>query len=168
MSSTCHLQGLPYWVIDYKVIPRICNEVSYIIVSFFDLMASSDFKINVSVFSFKLLRWFSSTWINKVDVIWKSPKKVSFEFWHFPLIFVLRKMACLVTLFDHKLQIFKKSTYFDIFNEFLATQNIHIARFAFHVEWDILWWFSNIVVAYKMQCNTEKKISDILNGIFNL
>ena len=43
MSSTCHLQGLPYWVIDYKVIPRICNEVSYIIVSFFDLMASSDF-----------------------------------------------------------------------------------------------------------------------------
>ena len=40
--------------------------------------------------------------------------------------------------------------------------------FARNIEWDILLWFSNIVVTYKMQCNTEKKISDILNGIFNL
>ena len=30
-----------------------------------------------------------------------------FQLWHFPPIFVLSKLTCLVTLFDHKLQIFK-------------------------------------------------------------
>ena len=30
-------------------------------------------------------------------------------FWHFPPIFVLLKLACLVTLFDRKLQVFKNS-----------------------------------------------------------
>ena len=32
-----------------------------------------------------------------------------FEFWHFPPIFVLLKLTCLVTLFDRKLQVFKNS-----------------------------------------------------------
>ena len=42
-----------------------------------------------------------------------------FEFWDFPPIFVLLKLTCLVTLFDRKLQVFKKSpkwTIFGIFN----------------------------------------------------
>ena len=42
-----------------------------------------------------------------------------FEFWHFPPIFVLLKLTCLVTLFDRKLQVFKNSqkwTIFDIIN----------------------------------------------------
>ena len=30
-----------------------------------------------------------------------------FRFWHFPLIFVLLKLTCLVSLFDRKLQVFK-------------------------------------------------------------
>ena len=41
-----------------------------------------------------------------------------FEFWHFPPIFVLLKLTCLVTLFDRKLQVFKNSpkwTFFGIF-----------------------------------------------------
>ena len=32
-----------------------------------------------------------------------------FEFWHFPTIFVLFKLTCLVTLFDRKFQVFKNS-----------------------------------------------------------
>ena len=39
--------------------------------------------------------------------------------WHFPSIFVLLKLTCLVTLFDRKLQLFKNSpkwTIFGIFN----------------------------------------------------
>ena len=32
-----------------------------------------------------------------------------FEFWHFPPIFDLLKVACLVTLFDRRFQVFKKS-----------------------------------------------------------
>ena len=42
-----------------------------------------------------------------------------FEFWHFPLVFVLLKLTILVTLFDHKLQVSKNSpkwTIFGIFN----------------------------------------------------
>ena len=54
-------------------------------------------------------------------------------FWHFPPIFVLLKVTCLVTLFDRKLQVFKNSpklTIFGIFHELLSTQNINVARFA--------------------------------------
>ena len=46
-------------------------------------------------------------------------QNVVFEFWHFPPIFVLLKLTCLVTLFDRKLQVFKispKWTIFGIFN----------------------------------------------------
>ena len=32
-----------------------------------------------------------------------------FEFWHFPPIFVLFQLTCLVTLFDRKLKFFKNS-----------------------------------------------------------
>ena len=52
----------------------------------------------------------------------KITQNVAFEFlefWHFPPIFVLLKLACLVTLFDRKLQVFKNSqkwTFFGIFN----------------------------------------------------
>ena len=52
----------------------------------------------------------------------KTTQDVAFEFltfWHFPPIFVLLKPACLVTLFDRKLQVFKNSpkwTIFGIFN----------------------------------------------------
>ena len=44
-----------------------------------------------------------------------------FEFWHFPSIFVLLELTCLVTLFD-----------------FLSTQNVNVARFARNVEGDLL------------------------------
>ena len=49
----------------------------------------------------------------------KISQYVAFEFWHFPPIFVLLKMTCLVTLSDRKLQVFKNSpkwTIFGIFN----------------------------------------------------
>ena len=49
----------------------------------------------------------------------KITQNVAFEFWHFPPIFVLLKLTCLVTLFDRKLQVFKNSpkwTIFGIFN----------------------------------------------------
>ena len=38
-----------------------------------------------------------------------------FEFWHFPPIFALLKVTCLVTLFDRKLRIFKNSPKWTIF-----------------------------------------------------
>ena len=52
-------------------------------------------------------------------IVWKSPKMSHLNFWHFPPIFVLLKLTCLVTLFDRKLQIFKNSpkwTILGIFN----------------------------------------------------
>ena len=45
-------------------------------------------------------------------------------------IFQILKVTCLVTLFDRKLQIYKKSpkyTIFGIFNELLSTQNVNVA-----------------------------------------
>ena len=39
----------------------------------------------------------------------KIAQNVTFEFWHFPPIFVLLKLTCLVTLFDRNLHVFKKS-----------------------------------------------------------
>ena len=41
-----------------------------------------------------------------------------FEFWHFPQIFVLLILTCLVTLFDRKLQVFKNSPKWTIFGIF--------------------------------------------------
>ena len=55
-----------------------------------------------------------------------------FHFWHFPPIFVLLKVTCLVTLFDRKFQGFKNSpklTIFDIFNQLLSTQNVSFQFF---------------------------------------
>ena len=34
---------------------------------------------------------------------------LTFEFWHFPSIFVQLKLTCLATLFDRKIQFFKNS-----------------------------------------------------------
>ena len=67
-----------------------------------------------------------------------------FLFWHFPPIFVLLKLTCLVTQFGRKLQIFKNSpkwTIFGIFNLLFSTQNVSIARFARNVEWDFFCYF---------------------------
>ena len=47
--------------------------------------------------------------------------------------FVLSKLTCLVTLFDHKLQDFKLAI-LGIFNKLLSTQNVNVARFARNVE----------------------------------
>ena len=87
-----------------------------------------------------------------------------FEFWHFPPIFVLLKLTCLVTLFDRKLQVFinlPKWTIFGICNELLSTQNVNVARFARNVEWDFFcdfqtpWTFNiNVYVGALMIIHT--------------
>ena len=48
---------------------------------------------------------------NAFHIVWKSPKmsQFSFQFWHFPSIFVWFKLICLVTLFENrKLEVLKK------------------------------------------------------------
>ena len=57
-------------------------------------------------------------------------QNVAFEFWHFSSIFVLLKLTCLVTLFDHKLQVIKNSTKLPIFDKLLFIKNVNVARFA--------------------------------------
>ena len=47
--------------------------------------------------------------------------------------FVLSKLTCLVTLFDHKLQELKLAI-LGIFNKLLSTQNVNVARFARSIE----------------------------------
>ena len=62
---------------------------------------------------------------------------LNFSILAFSPFFVLLKLTCLVTLFDRKLQVFKKSpkwTILGIFNQLLSTQNVNVARFARNVE----------------------------------
>ena len=64
-------------------------------------------------------------------------------------IFQILKVTCLVTLFDHKLQIYKKSpkyTIFGIFNQLLSSQITNVARFARNVECDIFCDFQTLLV----------------------
>ena len=43
------------------------------------------------------------------DKKWDFGTVHSVQFWHFPAIFVLLKVTYLVTLFDHRIQVFKNS-----------------------------------------------------------
>ena len=64
---------------------------------------------------------------------------------------VLLKFTCLVTLFDRKLQVFKKSpnwTIFGIFNKLLSSQNVNVARFARNVDWDFFVIFKHHGVCF--------------------
>ena len=68
--------------------------------------------------SWKMHQNTQKTFWGEEKFIIKSAKQ-HLEFWHFPPIFVLLKLTCLVTLSDRKLQVFKNSpkwTIFGIFN----------------------------------------------------
>ena len=45
--------------------------------------------------------------LHRPTVVENYSKLSHFEFWHFPLIFVLLKLTCLVTLIDCKIEVFK-------------------------------------------------------------
>ena len=66
-----------------------------------------------------------------------------------PPIFVLLKVTRLVTLFDQKLQVFKKSptlTIFGILDKLFSTQNVNVARFARNVECDFFCDFQTLCI----------------------
>ena len=74
-----------------------------------------------------------------IHSVWKSPKMSHLNFGIFHPFLSYLKLTCLVTLFDRKLQVFKKSpkwTIFGIFNELLSTQNVNVARFARNAKCD--------------------------------
>ena len=47
--------------------------------------------------------------VKKWCTLFENHPNVAFEFRHFSLIFVLSKLTCLVTLFDHRLKVYKNS-----------------------------------------------------------
>ena len=107
---------------------------------------------------------FRFTTLRRLHSVWISPKMshLNFEFWHFPSIFDLLKLTCLVTLFDRKLHVFKKLAkmdhFFAFFNEHLSTQNVNVARFARNVEWD---FFCDFQTPWDCRIFFEKSV---LNG----
>ena len=67
-------------------------------------------KLMIFVWKFKTLAPINSwlmLWRTETPHCLKITQNVAFEFWHFPPIFVLLKVTCLVTLFDRKLQVCK-------------------------------------------------------------
>ena len=72
-----------------------------------------------------------------------------FRLWHFPPIFVILKLTCLVTLFDHKLYIFSKSRQ----KRFLAfLMNSKCLRSS-HCGMRLFLWFSYTVNRQKWRTN---------------
>ena len=72
--------------------------------------------------------------------------------------FVLLKLTYLVTLFDHKLQFFPKLAkidHFGIFNEFLSTQIVKVARFARNVKWDFFVIFKQCAISDRVYIMNE-------------
>ena len=107
-----------------------------------------------SVKTFVILKYFpsenSSSWNifhQKFIKLKKIPLKKFVKLKYFPPIFIQLKVTCLVTLFDCKLQAFKNSpkwTMFSIFNQFLSTQNVNVARLARNVECDLFYDFQTL------------------------
>ena len=64
------------------------------------------------------------------------------QLWHFPLIFVLLKLTCLVTL-TGQASGFQKLAKIGHFYELWSTQNVNVARFANNVECDVLLIFKH-------------------------
>ena len=93
-----------------------------------------------------------------------------FEFWHFPPFFVLWKVTCLVTLFDRKLLVVINRPnwpFFGIFNEFLSTQNLNVARFARKVVCDFFFnfqtpWFYVIEQIFTLKWNRYYGVFGVL------
>ena len=80
---------------------------------------------------------------------------LNFPILHFPTIFVLVKVTCLVTLFDRKVQVL---TIFGFFDELLSTQNVTVARFARNVECDIFGDFQTLCLCTKVQNRPSTKL----------
>ena len=66
----------------------------------------------------------------------KITQNVAFDIFNFGIAHQfcpILKLTCLITLFDRKHQVFKKSLFGGIFNELLSTQNVNITCFARNV-----------------------------------
>ena len=61
------------------------------------------------------------TFLNKNTQCLKITWNIAFEFWHFPSIFCLLKMTCLVKLFDRKLKFFQQFAKMNHFWHFWLT-----------------------------------------------
>ena len=94
-----------------------------------------------------------------LHIVWKLLKFVTFEFLNFGIFrqfLSYFKLTCLATLFDRKLQDFKNSlkrTSFGIFDYFLSTKNVKVARFARNVELDYFCDFQTlctVLISFKI------------------
>ena len=70
---------------------------------------------NLTLKSIMMLKYVTQLKSKPTFVLKVITQNVAFEFWHFPPIFALLKLICLVILFDRKLQIFKNSPNWAIF-----------------------------------------------------
>ena len=78
-------------------------------VSFCDFFQNFLLNFRAIVVNETFLGYFQTLWSRLIKAhCLKITQNVAFEFWHFPSIFVLLKLNCLVTLFDRKLQILQK------------------------------------------------------------
>ena len=99
------------WVKMTQNLPRFLAWKFKLFSNIFVTKFKSKFKLTNSYFLCKIE---NSTFAHCL----KITQNIAFEFWHFPPIFVLLKLTCLVTLFDRKLQVFKNSPKWTIFGIF--------------------------------------------------
>ena len=102
-SSSTKLHFLRFLRMFYKVWKEICFLMK-----------------DIWIFGLKLDIWKKTNHCTLFENYSKCPIWI-FEIWHFPTIFVLLKLTCLITLFDRKLQVFKDSPNWTIFWHFSLT-----------------------------------------------
>ena len=87
----------------------LCAYLWSVLWNLLDVTMLSDWKA-------KMHQYYSVLWSSTVFENHPECRIWIFQFWHFPPNFVLLKLTCMVTLFDRKLQVFKNSPKWSIFN----------------------------------------------------
>ena len=96
---------------------------------------------NLTIFGQNMGFWNSVIKSEFLDFMKAITQNVAFEFWHFPPIFGLLKLTCLVTLLDRKLQVFKKSQKWTIFGIFS-----YLFCMFFQTLWSVWIWQAQFVL----------------------
>ena len=118
MTQLCSNRKLWHKLSFYFLFSEHLSSVFLELVKIFDCNSTN------SAWKCQAKHWSSFHKKHPIDTLFEKYSKCRiwiFEFWHFPPIFVLLKLACLVTLFDRQLQLFKNSPNWPFFWHFQLT-----------------------------------------------
>ena len=111
-------------------------QTTCIVFKNYSRMSHFNFHAKNNIFNYFLagnIEWFSMLESSTMFENYSKCRIWILTFWHFPPIFVISKVTCLITLFDHV-----NGPFLAFLINFLSTENVNVARFARNVECDFL------------------------------